>query len=178
MPYKSREAKNAYERERRAKKAILAGREPGKTGRPKLVGPPKPKHFNRGDRSKEYQQQWAKTKAVRDAELEYLEQALRWPYTQNHTISQAVEVASQYVKRDHRDRVFDPKWEDMVCEVTLALVEGKDPHEAAKEYKKYINDYSYHCATGTMKNIFDEIDAIPVKVENEGAGVYQVGYKS
>lgn len=177
MPYKNKEAKRAADRAYRARKAIAAGREPGKTGRPKLIGPPKPKHLNRGDRTEEYKKSWAKTSEVNAKEREALEYALNWPYTQNHTIARAVEIATEFVRPDNRDKVQDGKWEDMVCEVTLALVEDRDPYEAARTFKKYLNDYQYHCATGSRKSIFDEIDAIPVKVENEGSGVYNVNYK-
>jgi hypothetical protein len=38
------------------------------------------------------------------------------------------------VRRDtHLVAIRDPRWEDACSEVVLALLEGRDPHEAARE---------------------------------------------
>ena len=166
----SKEAKAKANREYRARKALAAGREPGKTGRPKLIGPPKPKHLNR-DRTGDYRRQ-------RDRRRE---QAMYRDATNGEPIdpmtvpiyAQAVEVANSLTKQDQRTSVAEDLWDDLVCEAALAICEGSDPYEMAKAFKSRYYTIKNKWITGVADGQFSAIEELPT-YGDFGQSVYQV----
>jgi hypothetical protein len=143
---KKAEANRRY----RAKKALAAGREPGKNGRPKSYGPPKPRRFKgHGDRKAQYKR---RRERVTIANADH-----GWVDSKHPIMDEAMAVANSLVKRDYRDKVAEDLWDDLVCEAALAIIEGDDPHEAAKAYKRYYNDFKYHCRTGEPEPYYDTL---------------------
>lgn len=135
MGYSSREAKNAYERARRARLAIAAGREPGKTGRP-ATGRTRPK--SHGDRKAQYQRARERQR-IRDGDNGRVE-------TKHPIMDRAFEVARRYARPDRRSVLYYPLYEELVCVAALAICEGDDPDVAAKAYAAWDRSFLFHTA--------------------------------
>lgn len=141
----SKEAKAKANREYRARKALAAGRTPGVTGRPKLIGPPKPHNLNR-DRTQDYKRQRerrAEAAMYRDATNGHPVDPMTVP-----VYAQAKAVADSLSKQDGRTSVAEDLWDDLLCEAALAICEGNDPYEAAKAFKTRYYNWKNVCYTG------------------------------
>lgn len=117
----SREAKAEANRRYRARKAIAAGREPGRTGRPP-TGRKTPKCH--GDRRAQYRRRMERQRMHAGDN--------GWVETKHPLMDEAAAVAKRYAKPDHRTHYIDPLYEEALMTAALALIEGSDPHEAVK----------------------------------------------
>ena len=152
----SKAAKAEANRRYRAKKALAAGREPGKNGRPKLIGPPKPSKFkSKGNRKAQYQRRRQRI-TVANADN-------GWVDKKHPIMDEAIAIADSLVKRDYRKEVAEDLWDDLVCEAALAIIEGNDPIEHCKAYKTMYYEWKKHCYTGMTESYNDYLDTIAVE---------------
>jgi hypothetical protein len=115
-------AKAAYERERRARLALLAGREPHRTGRPPTGRTTK----HHGDR---------KAQSARARHRLLQRRGANGSCVTDHPImTEAIAVARTYAKPDRRHSTFDPLYEEAVCVAALTICEGNDPHPATQAF--------------------------------------------
>lgn len=114
-------AKVAYERERRARLAIAAGREPHRTGRPR-TGRRAP--HGRGD---------VLAQRARRRERERVRSGdAGWTPQGHPVIDAAYAVALRYARPDRRSLYLDPLFEEALMTAALAIIEGSDPDAAAR----------------------------------------------
>lgn len=92
--------------------------------------------LGRGDRAAEY----ANT-AAREAELRRMKNGDNGWLEESELILRARAIASDRLKPDRRTVLWDDRHEDLVGEVVLALVEGRDPYDAMMEWLR--KDWSH-----------------------------------
>lgn len=133
MPMR-REAKTAWQRQRRAQAAIDAGREPHVTGRP-ATGRQAPKCH--GDRAGQRAR----------ARLRFIVRNGDNGTVSGHPImDEAFRVARRYAKPDRGRVIFDPLFEEAVCVAALAICAGQDPDVATAAYVRAERDWSRRTA--------------------------------
>ena len=153
-PEEKKRKKAEANRRYRAKKALAAGREPGKNGRPKRHGPPKPRKFtSKGNRKAQYRRKRERV-AIANADN-------GWVDSKHPIMDEATRIADSLVKRDYRRSVAEDLWDDLVCEAALALIEGTDPVEACNVYKTTYYTFKKYCYTGMTTMHTDYIDSLP-----------------
>ncbi len=68
---------------------------------------------------------------------------------QGHPLfEQALEIARRVFHEDERRYVYDPSFEDLVSEITLALIEGEDPWVTAHHFMRERFNWSVFHVTG------------------------------
>jgi hypothetical protein len=127
-------AKVAYERERRARLAQLAGREPHQTGRPATGRTTK----HHGDRSAQRARARHRLLQRRGANGSCV--------TDHPIMTEAIAVARKYAKPDPGHTIFDPLYEEAVCVAALAICEGHDPHLTTQAFVRAERDLRYRWA--------------------------------
>jgi hypothetical protein len=125
MPAKSRAERTAANRRWRHRRALAAGRVPGRTGRPP-TGRKAPKC--KGD-----------VRSQRARARERLRQRHGdngWTETSHPIMDEAMDVASRYAKPDRGVLIFDDLWEEAMCVAALAICAGDDPDKETAAFVK------------------------------------------
>lgn len=117
----SRAAKTEWQRRKRAEAALAAGRTPHRSGRP-ATGRTGPKCH--GDRVGQRQRR-------REREIQGRGDN-GWALTSHPIMEQAWSVALSHARPDRRTHYHDDLFEEVLMTVALAILEGADPHEAAR----------------------------------------------
>jgi hypothetical protein len=134
MPFK-RHAKTEWQRRMRAAKAISAGKQPHRTGRPP-TGRKAPKHH--GDRSG--QRARARARQLRRSGDN------GWCESRHPIMDEALAVARRHVKPDRGSIIFDPLYEEVVSVAALAICAGEDPERATLTFVRSEREWTYRTA--------------------------------
>lgn len=126
-------AKAAYERARRARKALEAGRVPGKTGRP-ATGRKAPK--SHGDR---------RGQRLRARQREQQQNGDNgWTESKHPLMDEAAAITQRHIKPDRRTHYLDPLYEEALMTAALALLDGRDADQAVVSCLKTERNHRYH----------------------------------